>query len=131
MTINRTTLARAPALAFCLAALFFSQASWAFRCNSNVVDAGMKTIEVMNKCGTPSTRDARIDRRIIRLRENVYFNTPPPGQTAVAGQAVEHEREILVNIEEWVYNFGPSQFMQLLVFEDGLLVAVRDLGYGS
>jgi hypothetical protein len=37
----------------------------------------------------------------------------------------------LVNIEEWVYNFGPSQFMQLLVFEDGLLVAVRDLGYGS
>ena len=91
----------------------------------------MKTIEVMNKCGTPSTRDARIDRRIIRLRENVYFNTPPPGQTAVAGQAVEHEREILVNIEEWVYNFGPSQFMQLLVFEDGLLVAVRDLGYGS
>ena len=101
------------------------------RCNSNVVDAGLKTIEVMNKCGAPSTRDSRIEKRIIRLRESVYMNAPPPGQTAVAGQVVEHEREILVNIEEWVYNFGPSQFMQLLLFEDGLLISVRDLGYGS
>jgi hypothetical protein len=91
----------------------------------------LKTIEVMNKCGMPSTRDSRIERRIIRLRESVHMNTHPPGQTAVARQAVEQEREVLVNIEEWVYNFGPSQFMQLLLFEDGLLISVRDLGYGS
>lgn len=49
----------------------------------------------------------------------------------VPGPMVEQERTVELHIEEWVYNLGPNQFMQRLVFEDGVLITVRDLGYGS
>jgi hypothetical protein len=129
MPSNRTLLARA--LVFWLAALVFPQASWAFRCNSHVIDAGMSKMEAMNKCGAPTSRDTRTERRLIRVRDIAYTNTTPQGQTGGTGQMVEREREVLVDIEEWIYNFGPNQFMQLLLFEDGRLISVRDLGYGN
>ncbi|WP_414858776.1 DUF2845 domain-containing protein [Paucibacter sp. TC2R-5] len=44
---------------------------------------------------------------------------------------MEVEREIQVSIEEGVYNFGPQQFMQLLIFEDGRLKSVQDLDFGN
>ncbi len=111
-----------------LAALLCAPAAQAFRCNSFVIDEGMHKAEVLKKCGAPSARDSRTEKRIIRVREG-QFNTTRPG--TVQGQVVEQEREVLVSIEEWTYNFGPSQFMQLLIFEDGRLKAVQDLGYGS
>jgi hypothetical protein len=45
--------------------------------------------------------------------------------------AVDYEREIEIQIEEWVYNFGSQRFMQLLTFEDGRLKQIQDLGYGQ
>ncbi|MCZ8076627.1 MAG: DUF2845 domain-containing protein [Paucibacter sp.] len=100
--------------------------AWAFRCNSFVIDAGMAKPEVLRKCGRPNLQEQRIDRRILRVRVPAAPSSGlPPGST------VELERERQVLIEEWVYNFGPQQFMQQLVFEDGRLVSVKDLGYGS
>ncbi|MCV2351252.1 DUF2845 domain-containing protein [Paucibacter sp. Y2R2-4] len=111
-----------------LAVLLCAPAAQAFRCNSFVIDEGMHKAEVLKKCGAPSLRDSRTEKRIIRVREGA-LNSTRPG--TVNGQVLEQEREILVSIEEWTYNFGPSQFMQLLIFEDGRLKAVQDLGYGS
>lgn len=114
------------AAAFSLCALLAAPSAWAFRCNSFVIDAGMVKAEVLRKCGPPKLQDQRIDRRILRLRVPAAPSSGlPPGST------VELERERQVLIEEWVYNFGPQQFMQQLVFEDGRLVSVKDLGYGS
>lgn len=95
--------------------------AWAFRCNSFVIDAGLHKSEVLKKCGAPTTQDTRIERRIVRVRN---------GSPTQGGQ-VEVEREVQVTIEEWVYNFGPSQFMQMVIFENGRIVGVKDLGYGS
>ncbi|MES2887600.1 MAG: DUF2845 domain-containing protein [Pseudomonadota bacterium] len=106
----------------CAAALWcLAPSAWAFKCNSNVIDVGLHKMEVLKKCGAPALKDSRIERRTVRLRNG----------GALAGGAVEVEREQQVTIEEWVYNFGPSQFMQLLVIENGLVTDVRDLGYGS
>jgi hypothetical protein len=69
----------------------------------------------------PATKDTRIERRVMRARS---------GGPQVGG-SVEVERERQITIEEWIYNFGPSEFMQMVVFEDGVAVAVKDLGYGS
>ncbi|MEJ6005966.1 DUF2845 domain-containing protein [Paucibacter sp. AS339] len=123
---TKSLLSAASVLA--LAALLLAPAAHAFRCNSYVIDAGMHKAEVQQKCGAPSTRDSRTEKRIIRVRDGA-LNTTRPGM--VNGQVLEQEREILVSIEEWTYNFGPSQFMQLLIFEDGRLKAVQDLGYGN
>ena len=46
-------------------------------------------------------------------------------------QSEEEVETVQVVIEEWVYNFGSTRFMQLLIFEDGKLREVKDLGYGS
>lgn len=35
-----------------------------------------------------------------------------------------------VVIDEWVYNFGSTQLMPQLLFENGRLISIRSLGYG-
>jgi len=40
-------------------------------------------------------------------------------------------RTVTRTIDEWVYNFGPSEFMRLVTFVDGRLVYVKSLGYGT
>jgi hypothetical protein len=117
---------------FCLSlsAFFLTPAAWAlsFRCNSNVIDVGMHKVEVMQKCGVPSTRDTRVERRALRVRQGNQFEPlPSPGY----GRFVEVGREIEIVTEEWLYNFGPSNFMQLLVFEEGRLKTIQSLGYGN
>jgi hypothetical protein len=36
-----------------------------------------------------------------------------------------------VQVEEWVYNRGPKQFMRYLTFRDGTLVEIDEGGYGD
>ncbi|MBB2487589.1 DUF2845 domain-containing protein [Mitsuaria sp. WAJ17] len=106
----------------------FHGSAQAFRCNTWVIDPGLRKAEVLGKCGNPFAQDQRTEYRVVRARETVWsrpVNGGPPVQTAV-----EVERQVPVVIEEWVYNFGPHLFMQALRFENGTLVEVRDLGYG-
>ncbi|MFZ6818564.1 DUF2845 domain-containing protein [Undibacterium sp. Ji22W] len=104
----------------------------AFRCNSYVIDVGMHKTEVIQKCGNPMTRDQRVERRRLGVRQsstNPQLAPTMPPQVTRGG--VEYEREVEIQIEEWVYNFGSQRFMQLLVFEDGRLKAIQDLSYGQ
>ena len=119
-----------PRLAVLLALLgAFHGPAQAFRCNSWVIDPGLHKAEVLGKCGRPASQDQRTEYRVQRVREAVW--TRPAGGGPAVQSAVEVERHVPVQIEEWVYNFGPHQFMQALRFENGRLVEVRDLGYGS
>jgi hypothetical protein len=96
-----------------------SQPAWAFRCGTYLIDVGLQKAEVLSRCGPPATQDSKTERRIVRQRVG------PPQNPVI------YEREIQVTTDEWVYNFGPTQFMQLLVFEDGRVVKIRDLSYGN
>lgn len=95
-----------------------SQPAWALRCGTYLIDVGLQKAEVLNRCGSPATQDIKTERRIVR-----QLVGPPQNR-------VIYDRDIQVTIDEWVYNFGPTQFMQSLVFEDGRLVKITDLGYG-
>lgn len=103
----------------------------AFRCNSYVIDVGMHKMEVMNKCGNPATRDQRVERRRIGVRQSSGNQVLPPVTIQGDRNSVDYEHEIQIQIEEWLYNFGPQRFMQLLTFEDGRLKQIQDLGYGQ
>jgi hypothetical protein len=35
-----------------------------------------------------------------------------------------------VTIEEWIYNFGPTQFMRILRFENNKLIEIETGDYG-
>jgi hypothetical protein len=54
--------------------------------------------------------------------------TPLPLDSESFGAGFPAVRE--VRVEEWVYNFGPTQLMSSLIFENGRLVRIRTLGYG-
>lgn len=98
-----------------------------FRCNSFVIDIGMHKAELMQKCGTPASASYRSEKRIVRVRKYNDPQTYPRGANDIV---VEVEKEIEVPIEEWIYNFGPQQFMQLVLIEDGRIKSIKDMGYG-
>ncbi|MGM9513262.1 DUF2845 domain-containing protein [Roseateles sp. DB2] len=130
MTTSRRPLLPASRRLAALLALLgaFHGPAEAFRCNGWVIDPGLRKAAVLGKCGAPFTLDQRTEYRLERVRESVW--TRPVAGGPPVQSAVEIERQVPVVIEEWVYNFGPQQFMQALRFENGTLVEVRDLGYG-
>jgi hypothetical protein len=96
---------------FCFAA----HPAWALRCGHELVKDGDHLVQVLRKCGDPVYTAHRIEYRAVRLRQ--------PG--------LDFERYVPVEIEEWTYDFGPSRFMQVLRFENGRLIEIDSLGYGS
>ena len=97
-----------------LISLLFAQPVWALRCGNKLVLEGSNKFDVLQRCGEPNFQDSRTELRSLELRAPSYKT----------GQWVP------VTIDEWYYNFGPSQFMALLVFENGRLTAIKSLGYG-
>lgn len=119
-----------------LTCLLLSPAALALRCGSNVIDAGMRKIEVEQKCGAPASKDSRIEYRTVRKQRSVRgeysgYNDLYELRNRRDRLSEEEVETVQVVIEEWVYNFGSTRFMQLLIFEDGKLREVKDLGYGS
>lgn len=101
---------------FLLLALLFANDAYALRCGHRLVHIGDYKMDVLEKCGDPDTVDRRVGFRGSRFRH-------PHG-------ALELEQFEQVDIEEWVYNFGPRHFKQLLEFENGELKSIRNLNYG-
>jgi hypothetical protein len=68
------------------------------RCKSGLVMLGESKLEIVSKCGEPASKDTS-ERRA-------------PGHK-------------YVTIEEWTYNFGPSDFIHVLEFEGSTLKAIK------
>ncbi|MCX9154677.1 DUF2845 domain-containing protein [Niveibacterium sp. 24ML] len=107
-------------------ALASAPAAAAFRCEGYVIDVGLKKVEVTKRCGAPMSQETRVIWRTTKVRNPMVV-----GSTPRTTGAVEQETQVPVTIEEWIYNLGPSQFMQQLTFEDGRLIEIEDLGYGN
>lgn len=90
----------------------------ALRCGSSLVSEGDTRSEVAAKCGEPDdivTKKSVFRRPVIWTRGRPYFIG---------------EDYIEVQVEAWIYNFGPNKFMRSLRFEDGILAEIETLGYG-
>ncbi|SNB46551.1 DUF2845 domain-containing protein [Geobacter sp. DSM 9736] len=84
-------------------------------CKNGIVSKGDLAIEVVAKCGEPAQKAQREEKRgglvrDIHGRERTVFS--------------------LVTIDDWTFNFGPHEFMQRLLFENGRVVGIESLGYG-
>lgn len=54
------------------------------------------------------------------------------GKPVVKRYTYKRVRGSRMYVEEWVYNFGPNEFMQAINFDSsGKVVSVTSLGYGS
>ena len=75
--------------------------------------------DVLSNCGEPSWVESREERMV--GAGFVPFHTPDGWLRG----------PLLINeIETWVYNFGPSRFMWILIFEGGILRSADTGGYG-
>ncbi len=81
--------------------------AYGLRCGNNLVDVGDRKIDVLAKCGEPVVTDEWYEEETFR------------------------RSSIMIHVEEWTYNFGPTRFIYILKFKNGELVEIRtgDHGY--
>lgn len=73
------------------------------RCKNGLATIGDPRQEVLTECGQPIKKEA--------------------GYVRVRGQKLY--------VEKWIYNFGPTEFMQAIAFDNsGKVVVVESLGRG-
>lgn len=118
---------------FLLLLWIFPYPVWAFSCHDSLVETGMYKQEVLSRCGNPENIDTHIEKRAVNNAAGVsqYYGG---GGAAYPNGALNMEQqqyyEIDIVVEEWFYNFGRRRFQQLLRFENGKLVDIKELGYG-
>ncbi len=93
-----------------MAAAAPARADSSIRCKSGLVSAGDARVDLLGKCGLPDLEERRLSSRSV--------------ETATSLRSVE------VVIDEWLYDFGPSSFVQVVTLENGRVRKVEQLGYG-
>lgn len=92
----------------------FAVESGTCRCNNGIVSIGDAMVEVIAKCGEPTVKAQREEKRSAPekkgLPEKKAFN--------------------IVTIDEWSYNFGPTAFMYSISFVNGRVERIDSLDYG-
>lgn len=96
------------ALIAALSLMGVAEPASALRCSTKIIDNGSTKAEVREFCGEPTCT-----------------RKPPTVFVRKAGIYVPMAAD-----EEWVYNFGPTQFIQLIRFYYGKVVFIQSAGYG-
>jgi hypothetical protein len=92
-----------------------SQAA-SLRCGTHLVADGASTLDVLHKCGEPAAKASRTESTEVKTKDEDSNTTT---------KKITHK-----NIEEWTYNFGPNRLMQVVTFENGVLVDVKSTTHG-
>ena len=74
------------------------------RCNFNSFSLGSTSAEVRAKCGQPDSQEQRYE--------------------TVTEKIAGGRRQVSVSVDEWTFNLGPTQFMRILTFRNGVLVDI-------
>ncbi|MGC3996112.1 MAG: DUF2845 domain-containing protein [Anaeromyxobacter sp.] len=85
-------------------------------CESFDVRVGDRKLDLLAKCGEPTARDVRREKRARSAA------TRDRDTTAIAYTTV--------TVETWTYDLGPSRFITIATLEHGRVTAVEHGGYG-
>jgi hypothetical protein len=86
------------------------------RCGSKLISLGSSQVEVTAQCGDPTQVNHSAG-----YQGTVRTSIPRD----VIGGSVDE-----VQVEIWIYNFGPNKLMQRIRFENGIVTGIDSLGYG-
>jgi hypothetical protein len=86
-------------------------------CGNKIIDRGTSREAVRAYCGEP----AQIDTKTAYTGAGGWAGR---GSRYVEGSAIE------IQIETWIFNFGPDQLMEKVRFEDGIVANIESMGYG-
>ena len=79
-------------------------------CDDGVISKGDTQMEVLKRCGQPD-----------------YVTTPEYRYVGTRGRHVNVRKTTVV---DWIYNFGPRQFIYTVTFEGGRVVEIESGDYG-
>lgn len=100
------------AISFLMAVFSYSAAyADALSCSGGIISNGDRNTDVIAKCGPPDFRDSHQEEVIQRLDSNT-------------------KQKIIINVEEWTYNFGPNQLTRIVVLQNGVVYEIRTGNYG-
>jgi len=92
--------------------------AYGLRCGNNLVDVGDRKIDVLAKCGEPVVTDEWYE-------EETFRRSPEVDRFGEVKR-----RSVMIHVEEWTYNFGPTRFIYILKFKNGELVEIRTGDHG-
>jgi hypothetical protein len=81
-------------------------------CGDRVLSVGDSKTDILIKCGEPYYKSSHQEEFKERFDDS-------------------SSRKVIVNVEEWTYNFGPQQFMRVITFRNGTVVDIRTGVYGT
>jgi hypothetical protein len=91
----------------------------ALRCGRKLVSDGDTLYDVRSRCGDPDNAIHRVETRTVtQWVQGQCIN----GDPRRCGRVVE--RTIDIEIDEWLYDFGPHQFVSHVLFEQGRLISI-------
>lgn len=93
-----------------------ARADGSIRCGGSLVSVGDRKIDLLGRCGPPDHQEAHDEERAFTFRG--------PGNAL-------HTRRVLLTVERWTYDFGPSRFLQWVTMESGTITAVEQGSYGT
>ena len=82
-----------------------------FRCGGKIVSTGDTKVDVIGKCGEPTSKDSREDKVVTTRNDDTM-------------------QKVSVIVDEWTYNLGPNELIRVLRFRDGKLTDIETAGYG-
>jgi hypothetical protein len=81
-------------------------------CGGGIISTGDSRMDLLMKCGEPDGKESH-DEEIV--------DRPDPAT----------KRKLFIVVEDWTYNFGPSQFMRIVTLRNGTVSNIRSGKYGT
>ena len=107
-------------LAWCLAA----DTVHALRCSSRVMSVGDPREKIRHFCGEPTHIERWSER-------SVYgYHRSYEDDDEAAWHRYRYPVDEVIRVERWTYNFGSTQFIRYLRFENGVLKKIEIGEYG-
>jgi hypothetical protein len=113
------------AIALTIAALVFPASvanADGMSCGYDMVVSGDSLYKVRSVCGNPAAATQRIEQRLVDHR----ICRPFKGKVRCSS----YPEWITVVVDQWTYDFGRYRFIQILTFEQGILMKVETGGRG-
>ena len=99
------------------------------RCGNKLISIGDTKAEILIKCGEPMTQETIAIEKNTEYAE-LALKYPLLYKHGMLknknGAVIGSETSITQSIDQWTYNLGQGQFLRILYFEGGQLVAIKD-----
>ncbi len=80
-------------------------------CKGGIISTGDRSLDVLAKCGPPDSKESHDEEVSEKLDETA-------------------KQKVFITVEEWTYNFGPTQLMRIIVLKNGVVADIRTGNYG-